>query len=118
MIRAIFVVLILYMLGEMLASEIGLAIPGATIGLAILTGFFVLRGGVDASSAQVFDAVSPHFPLFFVPAATGIVAHLGVLAQNWMYIALAIIVGTSVTIALTGLLMQSLLQLHGGAKVR
>jgi len=111
MIRAIIVVLILYMLGEMLAEKIGLAIPGATIGLLILMGFFIAQGGVDDGSAQVFDAFAPHFPLFFIPAAAGIVANLDVVAQNWFYILLAICLGTGVTIAFTGMLTQSLLPL-------
>jgi len=116
MIKAIFVVLILYILGEVIAASIGLTIPGATIGLLVLTGYFVLRGGVDASSAQVFDAVSAHFALFFIPAATGVVAQLELVSQNWIYIALAIFLGTGVTIALTGLLMQTLLQVGKSAK--
>jgi holin-like protein len=48
--------------------------------------------------------------LFFVPAAVGVIASLDVLAFAWLYVAAAIVVGTAVTILVTGVVAQSLLR--------
>ena len=109
MIKSISLVLALSVIGDTLADGLQLPAPGAAIGLILLTGLFVMRGGPDASTAKLFDSVSPVFPMFFVPAAVGIVANAQVLAQVWLYVAIAIGLGTAVTIAVTGVLAQSLL---------
>jgi holin-like protein len=102
-------VLGLTLAGDMIAGVLGAPIPGAAIGMVLLSMVFASRGGVDAASARLFDVASPHFSLFFVPAAVGIAASGDLLAQAWHYITVAIVLGTAATIALTGMLAQHLL---------
>jgi putative effector of murein hydrolase LrgA (UPF0299 family) len=44
-------------------------VPGPAIGLLLLTLIFAARKAPDQGSAALFEAISPYFPLFFVPAA-------------------------------------------------
>lgn len=100
--------LILLIAGDAIAEYFTLPIPGAALGLAALASGFALSGRPDKGSEELFDFAAPYFPLFFVPAAVGVVASRDVLAFAWVHIAAAIVIGTGVTIFITGLIAQSL----------
>jgi holin-like protein len=104
------VVLILLTLGNAVAERFALPIPGAALGLAVLATAFAIRGGPDNGSEELFDFAAPYFPLFFVPAAVGVVESLNVLAFAWVHVTVAIVFGTTVTILITGLILQTLLR--------
>ena len=65
---------------------------------------------------RLFDTVSPHFTMFFMPAAVGVVANIDILANAWPHFVAAIVLGTTMTIAFTGLLTQALLRLFRHAR--
>lgn len=88
----------------------GLPIPGPALGLLVLFTIFCWRGDPDAGSGRIFDMVAPHVALFFVPAAVGVVASLNELGQSWGSILVAVLVGTSITLAATGLIAQALIR--------
>lgn len=102
--------LALTVLGDVVAESLALPVPGAAVGLGILACVFVAQGGADAASGQLFDVISPHLPLLFIPAAAGVVANLDLLSQTWMPVAVAIVVGTAITLIVTGLVAQRLLR--------
>lgn len=108
MIQSASAVLALTILGEAVAAHVTLPIPGAALGLLALTGIFVLRGGPDRGSAQLFDFSAPYFPLFFVPAAVGIIGKLDMLAGAWLHVAAAVIPSTAITLLLTGHVFQAI----------
>lgn len=115
MIHAIVLVLVLAVFGDTLANAVDAPIPGATIGLILLAAGFAARGGPDPGSATLFDGVAPHFPLFFIPAASGLVASTDLLVSAWMHVVTAILVSTLLAIAVTGLVVQNMLGiLHRG----
>jgi len=113
MIRTLVLAAALALLGDTCADALNVPVPGAVIGMIIVAILFAMRGGVDAGSARLFDAVAPHFSLFFVPAAVGVVASAELLANSWLYVTAAIVLGTTATIAITGMLGQHLLKLLG-----
>ena len=117
MIQSMVVVLALAVLGDTLADALDAPVPGAAIGLVLLAGLFTVRGGPDRDSAVLFEGVAPHFPLFFIPAASGLVASTDLLASAWLYVATAILASTVAAIAVTGLVVQLALRLlqRGGA---
>lgn len=110
MLRSLAIVLALAVAGDSFADAVQAPVPGAAVGMVLLVSFFAARGGLDAGTAQLFDGMSPHLPLFFVPAAVGIIASADLLSQAWLYIATAIAFGTAATIAVTGLVAQVLLR--------
>lgn len=118
MFKSLAIVLVLAAVGDELVDAFQAPLPGAAIGMIFLVGWFAMRGGPDASSARLFDGVAPHLPLFFVPAAVGIIASAELLSQAWLYIALAIAFGTAATIAVTGMVAQALLHAPQDAQAK
>lgn len=110
MIGSAAVVLGLLIVGDAMADRFALPIPGAAVGLTVLVAAFAIRGGPDKGSEELFDFAAPYFPLFFVPAAVGVIGSLDVLALAWIHVTVAIVLGTSATILITGIVSQVLLR--------
>ena len=109
MIRSAAVVVCLLVLGDALAEVLTIPIPGAAIGLFLLSLIFVFRGGPDEGFSALFDFAAPYFPLFFVPAAVGVVASLDALSSAFLHIAVAVVVSTALVLIVTGWLAQMLM---------
>jgi len=116
MIKTLGLVLMLTVAGDALSEALNAPIPGAALGMMMLAAIFAARGSADPTAARLFDAAAPHFPLFFIPAAAGVIASAELLAQAWLHIVVAIVLGTALTITITGALAQFLLSTLG--KVR
>jgi holin-like protein len=110
MTQAAAIVLALLIAGEAIAARFALPFPGSALGLVTLAAIFAWRGGPDAASARLFDFAAPYFPLFFVPAAVGVIVKLDVLAVAWLHVLAAVVLGTAITLAVTGLVFQALLR--------
>lgn len=111
MIHAAAITLVLLVFGDALVERYNLPLPGPAFGLFALALAFAVRGGSEAGFDDLFDFAAPYFPLFFVPAAVGVVASLEILSAAWLHVAVAIVLGTAATIAVTGLVTQALLAL-------
>lgn len=103
MVQAIALILAMQLLGEGAARLTGLGVPGPVIGLLLLALIVTL-------SRQVRDTVRPlatnllaHLSLLFVPAAVGVIQHLGVFSQHIWPLVLALTVSTVLTLAVTAL---------------
>jgi holin-like protein len=94
--------------GEVITRMTGLPVPGPVIGMVILFCGLVLRRRLPPELETTGAFLLRHLPLLFVPAGVGIVTNLDLLVRDWAPIAGAIIIGTAVTIAVTGLVMQFL----------
>ena len=94
--------------GEAVAKLARLPVPGPVIGMAILFCGLLLRRGMPEGLERSGGFLLRILPMLFVPAGVGIVTHLDVLERSWAAFAGAVVAGTAVTIAATGLLMQRL----------
>lgn len=100
-----FALLLAYQLvGEVLAVGVGVPIPGPVIGMLLLLLTLVLRRGAAAPDAAA-DTLLSHLSLLFVPAGVGVVLHLHVVSEDWPAIAVALVVSTLATIAVTAWVM-------------
>jgi holin-like protein len=111
MIRAITYVLAAALAGDLVVRALGLPIPGPAVGMAVMGLGFYASGGVDSDIERLFDAVAPHFPIFFIPAAVGFVASLDILAAEWLAVSVAILFSTVLAIAAVGLIFEALIRL-------
>lgn len=100
------VILLCQLVGEIIAKAGGLPIPGPVIGMVILFCGLVLRGNLSPELETVTGFLHRYLPLLFVPAGVGVITSLDLLARSWVPLAGAIVIGTAVTIAVTGLVMQ------------
>lgn len=106
------VILFCQLTGEIITRLAKLPVPGPVIGMVILFCGLVLRRGMPSDLETVGGFLLRYLPLLFVPAGVGVVTNLDLLLRSWAPIASAIIVGTIVTIAVTGLVMRFLNRRH------
>ncbi|KAF0224837.1 MAG: hypothetical protein FD176_1019 [Rhodospirillaceae bacterium] len=113
---SITVLLACQLAGETIAKLFALPVPGPVIGMALLFVALVLRRGLPAELDKSAGFLLSHLSLLFIPAGTGVVVHAQLIAAEWLPISTALLLGTAITIAVTGLTMAALLKLRRGAK--
>jgi putative effector of murein hydrolase LrgA (UPF0299 family) len=110
MIRGFFILLIFQLVGEGAARGLGLPAPGPVIGLALLVVALVLyrrSRPVDEEALAASDlgqaarGLLAALPLLFVPAGVGVVQYLGLLRDQGLALASALVVSTVVTLIVT-----------------
>lgn len=73
------------LVGEVLARSLGLPVPGPVVGMVLLFGVLtVRRPGTGSGTLRVADGLLRHLQLLFVPAAVGIIVHVGTLRSDWL----------------------------------
>lgn len=101
-------ILLCQLIGEIITRVTKLPVPGPVIGMVLLFCGLVVRGKMPSELETVGGFLLRYLPLLFVPAGVGVITNLDLLTRSWAPIAGAIIIGTAVTIAITGLVMQFL----------
>lgn len=94
--------------GETVARLTGLPIPGPVIGMVILFVGLVVKGGIPDGLDKVGGTLLAVLGMLFVPAGSGIVAYLPLVAREWLPISAAVVGGGLVTVAVTGLVMKAM----------
>ena len=107
--------LLLYQLaGEVIARVLSLPVPGPVIGMALLFCTLVIRGHLGrpmpASMQHTANALLQHLSLLFVPAGTGVMIYLQLIADEWLPITAALIISTIGAMAVAGLTLNALTQ--------
>jgi holin-like protein len=102
------VLLVCQLLGEILTRLFGLPVPGPVLGMAILFCGLLVRGHVPDELEKTSAGLLRYLSLLFVPAGVGIIVHLHVLADALLPIAGTVVVGTVITMVVTGWVMQRL----------
>ncbi len=121
MLPSLALLLVVQLIGESIVAATGLPVPGPVLGMALLfaglaVGDALFGGGVPDGLDETAGAILQHLSLLFVPAGVGVVLYLSVLRQEWLPIAVALVAGTIITIAVTGAAMAGLSRLfHGDA---
>jgi holin-like protein len=108
MVRAMMILLLCQLAGTVVQEASGLPIPGPVMGLVLLLGLLVWRGGPDDALHDTAGGLLKYLGLLFVPAGVGVVTELHELRANALAIVVAIPVSTFLGLAVTGLLMQRL----------
>ena len=110
MIRALALLLVCQLVGEILARLLGLPIPGPVIGLALLAAGAMIHArvtGADSSAIESTDlgvtasALLGSLGLLFVPAGVGIVQQLPLIGTYAAAVFVALLVSTVLTLLVT-----------------
>ncbi len=115
--------LLLYQLaGEVLARVLSLPVPGPVIGMALLFCTLVIRGHtgrpIPQSMHHTTNVLLQHLSLLFVPAGTGIMVYLQLIADEWLPITTALIISTLGGMAVTALTLKALMRRQQSEGVR
>lgn len=108
MIEGLIKLLAFQVAGEAVVYLLGIPIPGAVVGMALLFLYLVARGREDADLDTFTSTFLRHLSLLFIPAAVGIVAHLDRIAEEWLAISVALVVSTAAAIAATAVAVKLL----------
>jgi holin-like protein len=127
MIRGFFILLAFELVGEVLARGLNLPAPGPVIGLALLVVALSLyqrwrpfdEEALEASDlGRAARGLLAVLPLLFVPAGVGVVQYLGLLREQALALAAALVVSTVATLLVTAgafLLVKRLVGTSGEA---
>ena len=111
MIPALTIILCFQLIGEVAARGLGLPLPGPVIGLVLLVGCCIARPQLAERLRPVAQGLLWHLSLFFVPAGVGVVAHLGVIRDYGIGLAVAIMGSTVLAIAAGALAFEAVARL-------
>lgn len=95
-------------LGAVTRSIINFPIPEAVYGMIYL--FIALNFNIlkEEDIKQTSDGILKNLAFLFVPAGVGILAHIDLIKGQILSIGILVILGTAVSIAVTGLIVQFL----------
>ena len=111
MIAAFAGILACQLAGEFVVHAFALPLPGPVLGMFLLFGLLVLRGGGGAVPHKLGDAADGllgHLSLLFVPASVGLMRYLDTLAANALTVILAVALSTALAQAATALTFRLL----------
>jgi holin-like protein len=115
MIESLVILLFCQLLGEALVHALMLPLPGPVAGMMLLFLALLWHGWkrpgqpqVPEALADTTDALLRNLSLLFIPAAVGIVQHVGILRESGLAIAVSIVVSTVLAMAVTALVFERL----------
>jgi holin-like protein len=108
MLRSLTILIVCQFVGEVIVRVTDLPLPGPVLGLVLLLGLLIVRGGPDEEMKGTSSVLLRHLLLLFVPAGAGVVTQLNVLGRNLPAAIVAIVVSTALGLAVTAWVMQRL----------
>jgi holin-like protein len=108
MLAAITLLLLFQLAGEAITLFFALPVPGPVIGMGLLFVALALRGGPSTELRGTAQNLLQHLSLLFVPAGVGVMLYLQRLADEWLPIAVALVVSTFAAIIVTTLVLRAL----------
>jgi holin-like protein len=117
MLNSIFTIFLFQLIGEFIQKFTDISIPGPVIGLILLLSVLLIRGKffikshiIENKLVDFSERFLAYLPLLFIPVGVGVVMHLSLLEENLISVISIIILGTLLTLALTGFIMEKLLK--------
>ena len=100
----------LWIIGEIIHKLLHLVIPGSIIGMILL--LFLMQTGVvkEKDIKEVSDFLLGNLAFFFIPAGVGLITLSAILRDSWWKISVIIILSTIVVTAVTGLIVQRMVE--------
>lgn len=99
MIRALTLILLCQLMGEVIARALGLPVPGPVLGMALLWALMSASGPLADLVRPVGEGILRHLSLLFVPAGVGVIGHMDRLGPQALALGVAIVVSTALAIA-------------------
>lgn len=110
-INGLTILLVYQLVGEIAVRFFAVPVPGPVLGMLLLFATLLVRKSADASVDSASRGLLSHLSLLFVPAGVGMVAHLDRISDEWLSIALALVLSTGITMAVTAGVMLGISRL-------
>lgn len=99
-------ILICQLIGAFCAAAFAIPVPGPVLGMVLFLGVLALLGrrrpGIRSGAERAGDLLLDHLQLLFVPAGVGLIAHVGVLREQWWPVLAGLVGAWLVALAVTG----------------
>lgn len=110
LIVSLLVLVLCQLLGEWLVRSLGIPLPGALIGLVLLTVALVVLGRVPQALGKVSGGLLRNMMLLLAPAVVGLIDNMARVREEWLPFLVACVAGAVITLAVTGIVLQRLLR--------
>lgn len=114
MIGALAILLTFQLIGEALVQLTGIPAPGPVIGMVLLFLGLLWREELPDALRVTAQTLLSHLSLLFIPAGVGIIQYGALLREEWLALAIALVVSTLVTAAVTALVMRAFVRHRDG----
>ena len=109
MLKALTLLLVFQLVGEIAARLLALPVPGPVIGMGLLFATLILRGGPGEDLRGTAGNLLQHLSLLFVPAGTGVLLHVHRVAAEWLPLTVALLGSTAIGLAVTALVLRAMM---------
>ncbi len=96
--------------GEFVVRALGIPLPGALIGLVLLTIALIVLGRVPQALAKVSGGLLRNMMLLLAPAVVGLIDNMARVREEWLPFLVACVAGAVITLAVTAVVLQRLLK--------
>ncbi|MCB1929486.1 MAG: CidA/LrgA family protein [Rhodocyclaceae bacterium] len=110
MLKALTLLLLFQLAGEVLSRLLDLPVPGPVVGMALMFLLLLARGGPDSDLRETSNTLLSHLSLLFVPAGTGVLLHIQRVAEEWLALSVALVGSTLIGIAVTALVLNAMIR--------
>jgi holin-like protein len=107
------VLLVCQLAGELVTRGLDLPVPGPVVGMVILLAALSVARQRPAGVEAAADRLLANLSLLFIPAGVGITKYLGLIADEWVPILVALVASTLVTLAVTAAIARRVLPEDG-----
>jgi holin-like protein len=109
MIDALVILLAFQLVGEVAVQLSGLPAPGPVAGMVLLFLSLLWRKALPDTLRATAETLLSHLSLLFIPAGVGVIQYGALLADEWLALIAAMVLGTLITLAVTALAMQGVI---------
>jgi len=113
MLESLTLLLACQLVGEAVVRFFALPLPGPVLGMVLLFGGLLIRGGVPAALQTTGTGLLSHLSLLFVPAGVGVMLHMTRIQDAWLAIGVALLGSTLIAVAVTAGAMVLFARLSG-----
>ncbi|HPF57623.1 MAG TPA: CidA/LrgA family protein [Candidatus Competibacteraceae bacterium] len=106
---ALTILLLFQLIGEVTVQLIGLPVPGPVVGMVLLFLSLRWRKALPDTLRATAETLLSHLSLLFIPAGAGVIQYGTLLADEWLALIAAMVLGTLITVAVTALVMQGVI---------
>lgn len=109
MLYAIAALLLFQFIGEALSQWLDIALPGALLGMALLLLALIALGRTPKALQRTAGGLLSHMMLLFIPSVVAVITQVDYIASEWLPFIVACLAGTAITIVVTAVTLQFLL---------
>lgn len=114
MIRALSILLIFQLVGEVISRAWRLPVPGPVLGMLLLFVLLLVRGSTPPELKDTASTILQYLTLLFVPAGVGVMVHFALIQKEWLALLVTLVGSTLIAIVITAWTMRLLRHLIGG----